>query len=72
VVLFAFPGSRNLFAQTGDHTLYGDLIVDESKATGLTPLNFDVILYSETKILVTRQWSLSFQQPANGSLRTGY
>ena len=42
-------------AQTGDHTLYGDLIVDESKVDGLKPLSFDVILYSEAKILVSRQ-----------------
>jgi tetratricopeptide (TPR) repeat protein len=55
VVLSAFPGSRNLLAQIGDHTLYGDLIIDESKAAGLIPLTFDVILYSETKNLISRQ-----------------
>jgi hypothetical protein len=55
VVLFAFVGSRRLLAQTGDHTLYGDLIIDESKVTGLKPLTFDVILYSEAKILISRQ-----------------
>jgi tetratricopeptide (TPR) repeat protein len=63
-LLFAFPGSRSLFAQTGDHTLYGDLIIDESNATGLKPLNFDVILYSEAKILVSRQ-----STPNNGRFR---
>lgn len=55
MVLFAFPGSRRLLAQTGDHTLYGDLIIDESKVSGLKPLTFDVILYSEAKILISRQ-----------------
>jgi tetratricopeptide (TPR) repeat protein len=54
-VLFMFLCSRSLLAQTGDHTLYGDLIVDESQATGLKPLTFDVILYSEAKILLSRQ-----------------
>jgi len=55
VVLFACLGSRILSAQSGDHTLYGDLIVDESKVSGLKPLTFDVILYTETKILLFRQ-----------------
>lgn len=64
VVLFALPCSRNLLAQTGDHTLYGDLIIDESDSPGLKPLNFDVILYSEAKILVSRQ-----STPNNGRFR---
>jgi tetratricopeptide (TPR) repeat protein len=64
VVLFVLPGSRNLLAQAGDHTLYGDLIVDESNASGLKPLSFDVILYSEAKILVSRQ-----STPNNGRFR---
>ena len=55
MVLFAFVGSRRLLAQTGDHTLYGDLMIDESQVTGLKPLTFDVILYSEAKILISRQ-----------------
>jgi tetratricopeptide (TPR) repeat protein len=41
--------------QTGDHTLYGDLSVDESEVAGVKPLTFDVILYSEANILVARQ-----------------
>ena len=44
--------------------LYGDLIVDESKVAGLKPLNFDVILYSETGVLVSRQTT-----PNNGRYR---
>ena len=51
-------------AQTGDHTLYGDLIIDESKITGLRPLSFDVILYTEGKVLVSRQ-----STPNNGRYR---
>src|SRR5262249_24840518 len=35
--------------------LYGDLTVDESKVSGLKPLTFDVLLYSETRVLVSRQ-----------------
>jgi len=64
LVLFAFTGTRKLAAQTGDHTLYGDLIVDESKVTGLKPLSFDIILYSETKVVLARQ-----STPNNGRYR---
>lgn len=64
VALFSFLGARKLAAQTGDHTLYGDLIVDESKATGLKPLSFDVILYTEGKVLISRQ-----STPNNGRYR---
>jgi tetratricopeptide (TPR) repeat protein len=56
--------STTLSAQGGDHTLYGDLNVDESKVGGLKPLNFDVILYSEAGILVSRQTT-----PSNGRYR---
>ena len=44
-----------LSAQGGDHMLYGDLNVDESKVEGLKPLTFDVLLYTEGGILVGRQ-----------------
>ena len=64
VALFAFLGARTLAAQTGDHTLYGDLIIDESKITGLKPLSFDIILYSESKNLISRQ-----STPNNGRYR---
>ena len=37
-------GAAAVSAQTGDHTLFGDLTVDESKVAGLKPLTFDVIL----------------------------
>lgn len=64
VVLFAFFGARQVAAQAGDHTLYGDLIIDESKVTGLKPLSLDVILYTEGKVLVSRQ-----STPNNGRYR---
>jgi Tfp pilus assembly protein PilF len=51
-------------AQAGDHTLYGDLTIDESNASGLKPLTFDVILYSESGVLVARQ-----PTPNNGRFR---
>ncbi len=64
VALFAFVGARKIAAQSGDHTLYGDLIIDESKVTGLRPLSFDVILYTEGKVLISRQ-----STPNNGRYR---
>jgi tetratricopeptide (TPR) repeat protein len=42
-------------AQTGGHILYGDLKVDESKATGLNPLSYDLILYNLSRQVVSRQ-----------------
>jgi tetratricopeptide (TPR) repeat protein len=64
VVLFAFPGARKVAAQRGDLTLFGDLIIDESKVTGLKPLSFDVILYTQGKVLISRQ-----STPNNGRYR---
>jgi tetratricopeptide (TPR) repeat protein len=59
-------------AQDGDHMLWGDLKVDESKAEGLKPLAFDIILYSETGNLIGRQTvpnkgRYRFMNLANGS-----
>jgi Tfp pilus assembly protein PilF len=42
------------FAQTGGHTLFGDIKVDESQAGGLKPLSLHVLLYSESGNLVAR------------------
>ena len=44
--------------------LFGDLSVDESRVSGLKPLTFDVILYSESGVLVSRQTT-----PSNGRYR---
>lgn len=43
------------FAQGGGHILYGDMKVDESKATGVTRLSYDVILYNLSRTIVARQ-----------------
>ena len=53
-----------IFAQGGDHMLFGDLTVDESRVAGLKPLTFDVILYTEGGVLVSRQ-----PVPGNGRYR---
>jgi len=43
-------------AQTGGgHTLFGDLKVDESKVSGLKPMNFEVVLRSQSGSIVGRQ-----------------
>jgi tetratricopeptide (TPR) repeat protein len=39
----------------GDHTVYGELKVDESKAVGLVPLSFDLSLVNEAGRVVERQ-----------------
>ena len=64
VLLSLLLSPLRVSAQAGDHTLYGDLTVDERNATGLKPLTFDVILYSETGVLVARQ-----PTPNNGRFR---
>jgi len=40
---------------TGEHTLYGDVNVDESKATGVNRLTYDVILYNLSRQVIARQ-----------------
>jgi tetratricopeptide (TPR) repeat protein len=44
-----------LSAQGGDHFLYGDLTVDETNVSGLKPLTFDLILYTDGGVLISRQ-----------------
>jgi tetratricopeptide (TPR) repeat protein len=53
-------------AQGGQHVLYGDVKVDESKAAGKAPLSYDLILYVEggAGIAVARQ-----SVPNNGRYR---
>ena len=46
---------RSTFAQGGGHILYGDMKVDESKATGVNRLSYDVILYNLSRQIVARQ-----------------
>lgn len=40
---------------TGEHTLYGDVNVDESKASGINRLSYDVILYNLSRQVLARQ-----------------
>ena len=40
---------------TGGHILYGDVRVDESKASGVTRLSYDVILYNLSRVPIARQ-----------------
>ena len=53
-------------AQGGQHVLYGDVKVDESKAAGKAPLSYDILLYVEggAGIAVARQ-----SVPNNGRYR---
>lgn len=55
VLALLSPLTLSAQAASGNHTLYGDLIIDESGVSGLKPLTFDLILYSETGVLVGRQ-----------------
>src|SRR5947207_13063882 len=56
-IVFVLIGNAAAIGQlrSGDHMLLGDLTVDEGKVAGLKPLTFDVILYSETRVLISRQ-----------------
>jgi tetratricopeptide (TPR) repeat protein len=48
----------------GGHTLFGDLKVDESAASGLKPISFQVLLYAESGGLLFRE-----TVPSNGRYR---
>jgi tetratricopeptide (TPR) repeat protein len=54
-LLPAFMLIKNVQAQGGGHTLYGDLKIDESKVTGQKPLSFDLILYTDSGLVAGRQ-----------------
>ncbi len=68
VVLFAVTP---LLAQGGDQTLYGDLVIDESKVAGLTPLSVDIILYTEGRIQLARQAIPNTGRYRFNNLKTG-
>ena len=56
VLLIAFSFADTTLAQgSGNHTLFGDLKVDESKGGDLKPQTFDVILYTEGGTVVGRE-----------------
>lgn len=59
------------FAQGGGHILYGDMKVDESKATGVTRLSYDVILYTMSRQVVARQTVTSTGRYRFNDLRSG-
>lgn len=55
LLLISFP-TIIVRAQGGVHTLFGDLHVDESKAEGIKPLVYEVVLYNIGGIVVARQF----------------
>src|SRR6266851_6288105 len=59
-------------AQAGVHMLYGDLRVDESKVQGLKPISFDIILYTDTGIVVGRQSISNNGRYRFNNLRSGW
>ena len=63
-VLLAFFLAAYGAAQAGGHTLFGDIKVEESQASGLKPLSFQVLLFSENGNLLLRQ-----TVPSNGRYR---
>lgn len=69
LVLISFSGSA--FAQGGGHILYGDMRVDESNATGVTRLSYDVILYSLSRQVIARQTVTSTGRYRFNNLNSG-
>ena len=55
LLALAAPGPARAQVTGGSHTLYGDFKVDESRAGGMVPISFDIILYTETGLVVQRQ-----------------
>jgi tetratricopeptide (TPR) repeat protein len=73
-LLLIIPGGsseRSTFAQGGGHILYGDMKVDESKATGVNRLSYDVILYDLARQVVARQTVSSTGRYRFNNLRSG-
>jgi len=62
--LLVFVLTASLAAQSGGHTLFGDLKVVESAASGLKPISFQVLLYAESGNLLFRE-----TVPSNGRYR---
>ena len=55
LALCATPFAARAQVTGGGHTLYGEFRVDESRAGGMVPISFDIILYTETGLVVERQ-----------------
>lgn len=62
----------NVRAQAGMHMLYGDLRVDESKVQGLKPISFDIVLYTDTGIVIGRQSISNNGRYRFNNLRSGW
>ena len=71
VIMLTVGACAMINGQSGDHTLYGDLSVDENEVSGVRPLTFDVILYSEANVLVARQPTSSNGRYRFNNLPTG-
>ncbi|HKU74357.1 MAG TPA: tetratricopeptide repeat protein [Pyrinomonadaceae bacterium] len=63
--------SGSTFAQGGGHILYGDMKVDESKATGVNRLTYDVILYNLNRTVIARQTVTSTGRYRFNNLNSG-
>ena len=55
IVLLLLLSAGTVAQNGGGHILFGDFKVDESKANGIKPLSFDVILYTTGGDLIARQ-----------------
>ena len=55
LVLLLFSPPSTPSQNGGGHILFGDFKVDETKANGMKPLSFDVILYTTGGDLIARQ-----------------
>jgi tetratricopeptide (TPR) repeat protein len=70
VVILLFAGVRQIQCQRGairtggNNIVYGDVKVDEGTAKGLKPISLDILLYTESGSLVSRQ-----TVPSNGRYR---
>ncbi len=72
LLLLAFALAGTAPAQDGgDHTLFGDLKVDEGKESDLKPQTFDVILYTEGGTVVSRERTSSNGRYRFMNLRNG-
>ena len=71
VLVLSFLVMLSTFAQGGGHILYGDMRVDESKATNVTRLSYDVILYNLARQVVARQTVTSTGRYRFNNLNSG-
>ena len=53
----------------GQHTLYGEFRVDESRAGGMVPISFDIILYTETGLVDSYRQALGHMHEVGEPLR---